>query len=231
MNVLIVGASAGLGRALAEVLAAQGYNLFLVSSSEEDLYALSQDLSFTKDVQVSYCVHDLASCDVSVIYTRFFETFSTLELLILNAGYGVSEADMGCEARGLSEKIININFTSHVKLAHLFLPKMYMLPQAALVGIGSVAVIKAKPRNVVYGAAKAGLEYYFKCLMLQSKLKNCKVHFYRMGYLRTSMLGDNRILFPAARPIVMAKKIVMNLRKKNKVRYLPRFWNMVAFFL
>ena len=64
MKCLVIGASAGLGRAVTEELAARGHKLSIVSSDESDLASIAKDLKLRHSTKVSYLAMDLTQINI-----------------------------------------------------------------------------------------------------------------------------------------------------------------------
>ena len=231
MNCLIIGASAGLGAALAAQLAAQGHHLFLIASDERDLSPLSQDLSIRFGITVNYMAVDLIDVDGEELRRKVLEVTGTIEALFYVAGYGNPALDCGTVEQTLLRRLITVNFTSSTEIINSFLDHLSGLPKAHLVGIGSVATIRGRRTNMVYGASKRGFEFYFTALRHAYQQKTLRIQFYRLGFMKTSLFGTKKSLIPAADPNQIASQIISNLNKDTAVKYLPYWWQFIAIIL
>lgn len=224
---MIIGASAGLGRALAEELAGRGHDLYLVASGERDLETLANDLRLSHGVTVRIQAADLADMAPLEIHNGFKSHFGGLDNLFLISGFSYPQ-DRGQIDPAIADRLISVNFTAAVQIVNAFLSDMEDTPGAHIVGIGSVAASRGRSRNAIYGASKRGLEFYFEAIRHYLAGKPCKVHFYRAGYMATQMLGEQRTLLPKATPGDAAKKIADRLGKTSGMFYLPSWWRWVV---
>lgn len=220
MRSLVLGASAGLGRALSEALAARGHTLFLVATDERDLEAAASDLALRHGVSVFHMVHDLAGADVSELKARVAADMGGLDNLFCIAGFSAAEQDSGSLDEDLLKSLAEVNFLGPLRVVNAFLDIL----AANLVGIGSVAAVRPRGRNTVYGAAKRGLEFYFGAARHTLSPRGCAVQFYRAGYLDTAMNFGQKRPFPKMPPERAAAKIVGNLGRDGVVAYLPAWW-------
>jgi len=226
MKSIIVGASAGLGRALAEELARRRHDLYLISSDQRDLDAMASDLALTNGITVHTLAMDLVNTDAEKIRNDFFQNFDHLDCLFLISGYS-DNRDAGPVEPELLERIIAVNFTSGVQIANAFSADLADRPQGHIVGIGSVAAARGRGKNSIYGASKRGLEFYFEALRHYLADNPCRVQFYRVGYMATHMLGDQKTLLPVADPEHIARTIANRLGGASGMRYLPGWWGWV----
>lgn len=222
MKSLVIGASAGLGRALAQRLAEAKHDLFLVASDARDLDAISRDLSHRYGVKVSYSPIDLTAPDPALLRERVFADLGGINNLFYVAG--VSSMDTGAVPDELVRQTIAVNFESAVRLINVFLDDLARTTDANIVTISSVAAARGRRVNSIYGAAKRGVEAYSESLRHRLVGSPCRVQCYRAGYLQTHMIFGQQLLFPALEPSVAAQTIFNNIGTDAGLVYLPRWW-------
>ncbi len=230
MRYLILGASAGLGRCLAEQLAARGDGLILVASDQQDLDALSCDLRLRYSVDVEYMAIDLRNFDPETLKQWIIEGPGLPTGILFVAGLGNAN-DTGVLEQATVDNLITVNFAAGIKLLTAFMPEMLSGQVSTVAGIGSVAAIRGRRANMVYGAAKRGLEFYFESLRHRLADTNCTIRFYRVGFMRTTMLTQSNPLLPAVSADWVAARIIANLKRSGGVTYLPSWWRLVALIL
>lgn len=226
MKSLVVGASAGLGRALAERLAGAGHDLFLIASDERDLTPLRADLQLRFGVRVFALCADLADVAPKELRAEVMAALGSLDNLFYIAG--VSTMDTGPRDDDEVRRLLAVNFTSAVRLVNVFLDDLSRARQANVVGAGSVAAVRPRRMNSVYGAAKIGLEAYFGAVRHYLVDKPCRVQFYRLGYVATSMTFGQKLMFPAVEADKAAAVIVANIGRDLGAVYLPAWWWPIA---
>jgi short-subunit dehydrogenase len=225
---LVIGASGGLGRALAERLAGAGHELFLVASDERDLAAQGADLALRFGVRVSHRAMDLAAPDPGALRLEVIARMGGVDHLFYVAGQSLRRAEPIEDA--LAQRLVAVNFGSAVRIVNAFFADMENRP-GDIVGIGSVAAARGRRLNSLYGAAKRGLESYFEALRHRLVGRPCRVQFYRAGYLRTRMVFGQKLLFPALDPDAAAARIVANLGRDLGAVYLPWWWRPIMIVL
>ncbi len=227
MSTIIIGASSGLGRALSVELARAGQPLLLVASDSRDLDALASDLSLRFAVVVKTLAMDLAG--VADPGARVLESLADLppvSALLLPVGMSRSDDDGSLSAAAIGQ-LLAINLHAPLAIAHALLPKL-LESKGSIVGFGSIAGARGRSRNIVYAAAKRGLETFFESLRHRHPPAALRVQFYRLGFLRSNLTFGMRLPLPIAEPEVVARSVVDRLRSGSFDRYEPRWWGLIA---
>lgn len=152
---LITGASAGIGWALAEQLAAGGTHLVLTARRTDRLQRLAADLSAKHRVKVEVFSSDLVRAGAPLeiqAFTRGKEI--EIELLVNNAGFGAFGLVHEIPAERMLE-MIQVNCSAVVHLTRLYVPSMVARKHGDILIVASVASFQAVPFNSVYAATKA----------------------------------------------------------------------------
>lgn len=152
---LITGASAGIGKALAEELAAGGTNLVLTARRRERLEELARTLSTTRKIKAEVFVADLAERagpEKILAFTR--DRNIHIDLLINNAGFG-AYGEFATSDRARQLEMVQVNCAAVVNLTHLFLPAMIERKSGDILILASTASFQAVPYITVYAATKA----------------------------------------------------------------------------
>jgi short-subunit dehydrogenase len=151
---LVTGASAGIGSALAEQLAAQGVNLLLTARRADRLARLANDLAARHKVQTEIYAADLTRPQAPGEIFRFTEQKRLpVELLINNAGFGAYGEFRKQEAQRLLD-MVQVNVASVVHLTHLFLPAMVERRSGSILILASTAAFQPVPYLGAYAATK-----------------------------------------------------------------------------
>lgn len=219
MSWVVAGASSGVGRALAEELARRGEALMLVSSDARDLEALAQDLRTRHRVDVQTIAGDLRS-------TRL-EIAQQIDGVLFPIG-AVDEDDDCLLDPARANALIDANFRSVVSVVTELLPRMLASRRGVIAGFGSIAAIRGRSRNAVYAASKRALESYFESLRHRCDPEGIRVQFYILGYVDTQLSFGRKLLLPKAKPEAVARAVADGLQNGSGVRYLPKFWRLVA---
>jgi hypothetical protein len=152
---LITGASAGIGVALAEELAAGGSNLVLTARRKDRLEALARKLEAKHKIRAAVFVADLAERDApDEIYNFTSSQGIEIDLLINNAGFGSYGELPSVEAKRLLD-MVQVNCSAVVHLTRLYLPGMVARKRGDILILASTASFQAVPYISTYAATKA----------------------------------------------------------------------------
>mgnify|MGYP001174166828 CR=1 FL=1 len=226
MNSIIIGASAGIGKALAYELAKHGHQLILVSSDERDLISLCNDISISYDTSAKYIVSDLKNLDLKNIVSQIKEYCTSINNIFLIAG--VSNLDPTRDRSSDINEIIDVNLKSPILIMESLFSLLDSTGAANIVGLGSIAAIRARSTRLIYASCKKALEFYFQGLMHKFSQTNVKIQFYRLGYAATQMTYGQNLAFPAIRPENAAKIILRRLDKNIELGYIPGWWRYIC---
>ncbi|MFI4970237.1 MAG: SDR family NAD(P)-dependent oxidoreductase, partial [Lysobacterales bacterium] len=163
MTALVVGASSGLGRALASELGARRQDLLLVASDLRDLEALGADLTLRHGVRVRALALDLGrEADPGARIAAALDGLSPLSALLLPIGVSRDDDDLSLDAAHIGQ-LLAINLHGPLAIVHALLPRL-LEARGVVVLFGSIAAVRGRGRNVVYAAAKRGLVSLYESL-------------------------------------------------------------------
>src|SRR5882672_8031847 len=152
---LITGASAGIGVALAEELAAGGTHLVLTARRLDRLQDVADGLRKKYGIQTQVVAADLAKREApQEIYAFAKEKGLRIDLLINNAGFGQYGQVPEVETQRLLD-MVEVNCTAVVHLTRLFLPEMVARRSGDILILASTAAFQAVPYISTYAATKA----------------------------------------------------------------------------
>jgi 3-oxoacyl-[acyl-carrier protein] reductase len=190
---IVTGASRGIGRALAEALAARGATVGLASRSADELATLASSLG-GRGVVLPCDVADAAS--VSAAFERFVAETGGLELAIANAGvahYGRFED----QDPAVLERMTRINWLGTVHTARAALPALRGGGGGQLVIVSSGAGLRAFPEAAVYGATKAAQRAFAEALHHELAGSGVSVTTVFPGEFVTSLHDHEKATMPA----------------------------------
>lgn len=149
---LITGASSGFGKAMAQKFAANGWRLILVARRLERLHALQKQLPTDCHIaKVDMTQRDEIHAFVEAIPNEF----STIDLLINNAGLALGLASADKANLDEWQRMIDTNITGLVTITRALLPMMVARKAGHIINLGSIAGDNPYPGGNVYGGTKA----------------------------------------------------------------------------
>lgn len=188
-TVLITGGSEGLGAALAEVYARQGYDLILNARHADRLTEVRWRLSGRYGVRVEVLPLDLARPGAAEqLYQQVRALHMDIRILVNNAGMGSAgiswETDVDKE-----EREVLLNDVALMSLTKLFLKDMVQQGCGQILNIGSTAAFQAGPYAACYYASKAFVVRYTEAVAREAKGTGVKVQCFCPGPVRTGFFA------------------------------------------
>lgn len=201
MYVVITGASRGIGKAIAEIFASQGYDLLLTSKNEFRLYKTVEELQTQfPSVVVKAKSFDLSNKIQAIEFGNWCLQTAVPDILINNAG-AFEPGAIQNEPDDLLESQLQINLTGAYHLTRALLHKMIENKKGHIFNICSIAGLKAYKKGGAYSISKFALHGFSKNLRVELKEHHIKVTTVFPGAVLTDSWGDfdnssNRILEP-----------------------------------
>jgi short-subunit dehydrogenase len=175
MNVVITGASQGIGRGIAERFAMAGANLFLVSRNMDGQVKWQQELMEKYGVSISSFNADLSVKEqVFSFADTVLDAAGDIDILVNNAGSFVP-GSVHNEPEGQLEQMIELNLYSAYHLTRRIVPAMMQRKKGHIFNICSIAAFAAYPNGGSYSISKFALEGFSKNLREEMKPYGIKV--------------------------------------------------------
>jgi len=185
-GVVITGGTKGIGRAIAESFATNGYDIFTCSRSEEDLSKLTSEFEKKYDVKVYASRVDVSRKDEVVQFSdRILSSGVELAALVNNAGLFIPGQVHEEDDENL-ELMLNVNLKSAYWLSKALIPKMKESRSGYIFNICSTASIMAYVNGGSYSISKFALYGMSKVLREELKEYNIRVSSVIPGATRTA---------------------------------------------
>ena len=217
-TVIITGASAGIGKALAYEFAKHNYDLLLVARSEDKLKKLCTELGKSYGITAKFLPLDLLADDAAEKLLGFVKDNN------INASYLINNAGMG--DAGLFEKsdiqkdenIIRLNVLTLMRMNRLFIPYLKGNGGGTIVNIASTLAFAPTAGEAVYAASKAFVLSFSQALYEETKKSNVSVLTICPGVTSTDFFksaGFELGQFKAATPESFAAFAYRSIVKKK----------------
>lgn len=171
MKVLITGASSGIGRDIARVLANKRYNLVLVARNKEQLEKLAKELEEKNQIEIETISMDLS---IAENCKELHKKVQNVDILINNAGFG----DCGDFTKTSLDKeisMINTNIVAYHILMKLYLKDMKAKGRGKILNVASIAGFMPGPLMSTYYATKAYIVRISESIREELKKEKLKV--------------------------------------------------------
>jgi len=229
MNVkkaIIIGASSGIGKELAEILSRNGYEVGMCArriSLLEDLKQQLPNKSYIKQMDVAESLKAIS------IFEDLINEMEGLDLVILSAGIGFENPEMEWEKESAT---IQTNVTGLTALTLAAFRYFWKKNSGHIVGISSIAALRGMGNAPVYSASKAYVSNFLQGLLYKvvRAKKNISITNIEPGFVDTAM-AQGEGLFWVASPEKAAKQIFSAIKKKRKHVYVTKRWRLIAWLM
>ncbi len=226
-NAIVVGASSGIGRALALRLARAGWRLGLTGRRVALLESLRGEIGGATLVQPM----DVA--DVPAAMAALEELIAAMggaDLVVLNAGTGSRNPDLVWE---LEEPALRVNVHGFAALAGVAMRHFLARGRGHLVGISSVSARRGNRYAPAYAASKAFVSHYLECLWYRAAKSGLPIAVtdVQPGFVDTDLVRGQDRMFWVATPEKAADQIVDAIRRRRKRAVVTRRWVPVAWLM
>ena len=172
---LITGASKGIGKAIAELLAARGYDLLLVARSADLLEKVAAEIHTTSKRNCQWLALDLAGDQsAEAVFEWCNKNNFAVSVLVNNAGYGLSGPFEKYSPQEHAD-MLHVNIITLTKLTRLMLPILRQQPAGYILNIGSSASYQAVPFLSAYAGSKSFVLNFSRGLYQEFKKTNLSV--------------------------------------------------------
>lgn len=229
-RVVILGATRGMGRALARALAERGAKLFLLGRDAEELARSAADLkvragSRAADVGTALC--DLEKTEtLAPALDAAWQALGRVDAVVVTAGLFGTQEQLEADT-ALAERVLRVNFVSTVVLCEDARKRLLSQGGGTLCVFSSVAGDRARKPVVLYGASKAGLSAYLDGLDHKFHAAGLRVVCVRPGFVKTGMTAGLRPPPFAGEPEQVAQDVLRALDRPRPVLYTPAMWGLV----
>lgn len=208
-NIWVIGASVGIGAALAKELASQGANLAISARDESKLNELKDLLIGDKHLVFSLDVTD--SEKVTKTANAVFAAMGNIDSVIFMAAAYQPHTNAGYTDINIAKHIMDVNFNGAMNIVHATLDKLKTQKTSQLVLCASVAGYRGLPSGQPYCASKAALINYAESLAIENPDVDVKV--INPGFVKTRLTDKNDFEMPC---IISAEQAAKNIAKGLK---------------
>lgn len=217
--VLITGGTSGIGYALAEKFASEGYGILIAASNKERLENTKETLEQVYQVPVYIYQQNLSKTGAAEkLYQKIAEEQLDIDILVNNAGYGqigpAEEIDM-IKDQGL----MILNMITLTELCKLFLKEMYQKGSGKILNVASTGAFQPGPYTASYYASKSYVLSYSRAIRQEAKKKGVQVCTLCPGTTNTEFFHKTGKATPkgAMEPAAVAEYAYKSLMKNKEL--------------
>jgi short-subunit dehydrogenase len=228
VNVVVLGATRGIGRALARRFAERGDQLFLLGRDVADLERSARDMEIRANhrnqIRVAHC--DLSRPETFVpAMDAAAAALSTVDTVVVTAGDFATQPALEQDLER-TRHLLTVNFTNTVLFCEQARTRL-LGRGGTLCVFSSVAGDRGRKPVILYGAAKAGLAHYLEGLDYKYRAQGLRVVCVKPGFVKTSMTTGLKPPPFAGEADGVAADVVRAIDRGQPVVYTPRIWQAV----
>ena len=228
MKVVFLGATRGMGRALARLMAERGDELFLLGRRLDTLEGKAADLRIRgASTEVGVAVCDLERPEgFGAALDAATATLNRFDAVVVTAGlFGTQEALE--QDAALRRRVLTVDFTNTIEFCEQARVRLLAMGGGVLCVFSSVAGDRARKPVILYGAAKAGLSYYLDGLDVTYRSRGLRTVAVKPGFVRTAMTEGLKEPPFTADPPAAAAAALRAIDAGRPVAYVPSIWRVV----
>ncbi|MBE9548950.1 MAG: SDR family oxidoreductase [Proteobacteria bacterium] len=193
-NILITGASSGIGKATAEMMARAGANVILVARGKEKLVETHKEIE-SEGGKSSWYTADLADADsCEKLIKDVLAEHGKVDFLVNNAGHSIRRSiALSYDRIHDYERLMQLNYFGALKLILGFLPQMEKDRKGHVINISSIGVLTNAPRFSGYVASKSALDAFSRCAAAEYNDTGVKFTTINMPLVRTPMIAPTKM--------------------------------------
>ncbi len=227
MKAVVLGASKGMGRALARQLAERGAQLFLLGRDLDDLERSAADLRIfgASSAGIGHC--DLLDPDTFEPAIAEADTvLGQFDTVIITAALFTTQEELEDDAEQTA-RLLTADFTNTVLFCELARKRLLSRGGGTLCVFSSVAGERGRKPVILYGAAKAGLSHYLEGLDHKFHAQGLRVINVKPGFVKTGMTAGLPAPPFAGEPESVAQRVVRAIEKGSPEVFAPGIWRWI----
>jgi short-subunit dehydrogenase len=231
VKVAFLGATKGMGRALARLMAQRGDALCLLGRDPDDLQRSARDLEVRGRAPVSSAPCDLEKPESFAPALDAAErALGGLDGVVVTAGLFATQDQLEADP-ALTHRLLLVDFTNTVAFCEEARRRLLARGGGTLCVFSSVAGERGRRPVVLYGAAKAGLTRYLEGLDHRFRGAGLRTVCVKPGFVRTSMTEGLPAPPFAGEPEDAARRVLVAIDAGQPVVYAPGAWAWVMFVI
>lgn len=228
MRVAFLGATKGMGRALARLMAERGDALCLLGRNPADLERSAADLG----ARAGSAPAAIVPCDLEKPATfeaaldAARDALGGVDAVVVTAGIFATQDALEADP-ALAERVLRVDFTNTVLFCEAAKKSLLASGGGTLCVFSSVAGERGRKPVILYGAAKAGLTRYLEGLDHKHHADGLRVVTVKPGFVKTTMTAGLDPPPFAGEPDGVARQVLRAIDRGTPVVYAPSPWRLI----
>ena len=233
MKAVILGGTGGIGRAVAQRMAARGDALFLLGRDETELARSAADLQarHPAHIAVGHARCDLEAPDgFAAALDAPDAALGGFDTVVVTAAMFASQEALEADVE-LTRRLTTVNYANTVVFCEHARKRLLARGGGRLAVLSSVAGDRGRKPVAIYGSSKAGLAAYLEALDHKFHADGLAVMCVKPGFVKTSMTAGLKPPPFAGEPDKVARDIVRAIDRKKPMLYTPAAWALVMLII
>ncbi len=228
MNALVLGATQGIGQALARQLGARGDTLFLLGRDASALERSARDIEARCGrAPAGYAICDLSAPEgFATALDAAWRALGRVDVVIVTAGQFGTQEELENDRARLAT-MLQVNFSNTILFCEDARERLLAAGGGTLCVLSSVAGDRGRKPVVLYGSTKAGLSYYLEALDHAYRSRGLVTICVKPGFVKTGMTAALKPPPFAGEPESVARDIIRAIDRGTPLLYTPRAWALV----
>ena len=222
MKIIIVGATSGIGRRMAELYAAKGHKVGITGRRNELLNEIQQQFQTLIETEC----FDVRGNENILKLESLVNKLGGLDILVYSSGIGEPSKELDWQ---LDKMTVDINVNGFIEISNWAFNYFVKQGHGRLATLSSVASHRGNSWAPAYSASKAFQSYYFEGLAIKAfrMKKNISITTIEPGFVKTKMAKGNKLFWTV--PLEKASlQIIEAIEIKKRRVYISKRWWLVG---
>lgn len=224
---IVTGASSGIGKVVAQDLAAEGCKVGIIARRQDRIDALAAELNEQGHTVRSYAADVTRQGDLEAAFAFFAKELGPIDILVNNAGFGLHKSFNDLSMEDL-RSMMETNYFGAASCIKLVLPGMQERDSGHIVNVASIAGEVFRPMFSGYSATKAAVVGLTECIANELAGTGVRISMVNPGPVTTEFFDDpsweNSVLGPqimVSTPESVSRAVVRTLKSGRFATYVP----------
>ena len=227
MKAVLFGATRGMGRSLARLMAERGDAVALLGRDPDALARSARDLAVLGAAQVATAACDLLDPEsFGPALDAAIAALDGVDTIVLTAADFARPETLDADP-ARAARLVAMNFANSIAFCEAARTRLLARGGGTLCIFSSVAGDRARKTTGLYGATKAGLSHYAESLDLRDRPRGLRVVLVKPGFVRTGMTADLPAPPFAGEPDAVAARVLTAIDRGWPIVHAPAIWRSV----